>query len=57
MKTKNYRFQSGFRPGDSTILKLVYIVRKIYEDLEEDSEMRAVFLDTSKRLIEFGIGV
>ena len=52
-----YRFQSGFRPGDSTILKVVYIVRKIYEALEEDSEMRAVFLDTSKRLIEFGIGV
>ena len=43
-----YRFQSGFRPGDSTVMQLVYIVHKIYEALEEGSEMRAVFLDISK---------
>ena len=43
-----YRFQSGFRPGDSTVMQLVYVVHKIYEALEEGSEMRAVFLDISK---------
>ena len=43
-----YRFQSGFRPGDSTVMQFVYIVHKIYEALEEGSEMRAVFLDISK---------
>ena len=42
-----YRFQSGFRPGDSTVMQPVYI-HKIYEALEEGSEMRAVFLDISK---------
>jgi len=39
-----YRFQSGFRPGNST----VYIVQEIYEALDEGSEMRAVLLDISK---------
>lgn len=43
-----YLFQSGFRPGDSTVMQLVYIVHKIYEVLEEGCEMRAVFLDISK---------
>ena len=43
-----YKFQSGFRPGDSTVMQLVYIVHEIYEALEEGSEMRAVFLDISK---------
>ena len=31
-----YKFQSGFRPGDSTIMQLVH---EIYEALEEGSEM------------------
>ena len=43
-----YKFQSGFRPGDSTIMQLVYIVHEICEALEEGSEMRAVFLDITK---------
>ena len=43
-----YRFQSSFRPGDSTVMQLVYIVHKIYEFLKEGSEIRAVFLDISK---------
>ena len=43
-----YRFQSGFRPEDSSVMQLVYIVHKIYEALEEGSEMRTVFLDISK---------
>ena len=42
------RFQSGFRPGDSTVMQLVYIVHEIYEALEKGNEIRAVFLDISK---------
>ena len=43
-----YKFESGFRPGDSTVMQLLNIVHEIYEALEEGSEMRAVFLDISK---------
>ena len=43
-----YKFQSGFRPRDSTVMQLVYIVHETYEAFEEDSEMRTVFLDISK---------
>ena len=43
-----YRFQSGSRTGNSTVMQFVYLVHKIYEALEEGSEMRAVFLDISK---------
>ena len=45
---RSFRQQVGFRPGDSTVMQLVYIVHKIYEALEKGSEMRAVFLDISK---------
>ena len=43
-----YRFQSGFRPGDSTVMQLVYIVHEMYEVLEKGIEIRVVFLDISK---------
>ena len=43
-----YRFQSGFRLGDSTVMQLVYIVNKIYQALENGHEVRAAFLDISK---------
>ena len=43
-----YRFQSGFRSGDSTVMQLTYIVDKIYKALEKGREVRAVFLDISK---------
>ena len=33
-----HRFQSGFRPGDSRVTQLVYIVHKIYECLDRCSE-------------------
>ena len=33
------------------MLQLLYIVHKIYEALEEGSEMRAVFLDISKAFV------
>jgi hypothetical protein len=40
--------QSGFRPGDSTVNQLMYIVHTIYHALEQGKEVRMVFLDTSK---------
>ena len=43
-----YRYQSGFRPGDSTVMQLTYIVQKIYNDIEEGHEVRVLFLDISK---------
>ena len=43
-----YKFQSGFRPGDSTINLLIFLVHKIYEALEGGKEVRVVFLDISK---------
>ena len=43
-----YRFQSGFRSGDSTVMQLAYIVNKTYDCLDRGNEVRAVFLDISK---------
>ena len=43
-----YRLQSGFRPGNSTVMQLVYIVSQIYETIDRGNEIRAVFLDISK---------
>lgn len=43
-----YKFQSGFRPGDSTINQLIYICHQIYTALENGLEARMVFLDVSK---------
>jgi hypothetical protein len=42
------RFQSGFRPSDSTVSQLVYIIHKIYQAFEKGHELHAVFLDISK---------
>lgn len=42
------RFQSGFRPGNSPVQQLMYIVHKIYVALEKGNEVSAVFLDISK---------
>jgi hypothetical protein len=33
-----YRFRSGFRPGDSTVSQLVYIIHKIYQVFEKGYE-------------------
>ena len=41
-------YQSGFRPGDSTVNQLIYIVHKIHEALDSGNEVRMVFLDISK---------
>ena len=43
-----YKFQSGFRPGDSTINQLIFPVHKIYKALEGGKEVEVVFLDISK---------
>ena len=42
--------QSGFRPGDSTTIQLLYLVDEIHQafDNSESFEVRAVFLDISK---------
>ena len=46
--TKN---QSGFRPGDSTINQLLFLVNEIHEAFcdPKSREVRAVFLDISKK--------
>lgn len=41
-------FQSGFRPGDSTSMQLLYIVDKIHKSLDRGNDVQAVFLDISK---------
>ena len=43
-----YKFQSGIRPGDSTIYQLIFLFHKIYEALEGGKEVRVVFLDRCK---------
>ena len=44
-----YHLQSGFRPGDSTVMQLIYIVDKIVNAaLERWNEVRGVLLDISK---------
>ena len=40
--------QCGFRPGDSTVNQLVYLVHRIYTAFEQGKEVRMVYLDISK---------
>ena len=42
--------QSGFRPGDSTINQLLYLINEIHEafDNPKSMEVRAIFHDVSK---------
>ena len=40
--------QSGFRPGDSCINQLLSITHEIYQSFDDNSEVRAVFLNISK---------
>ena len=40
--------QSGFKPGDSCINRLISITHEIYEALDARLEIRSVFLDISK---------
>ena len=42
------KYQSGFRPGDSTINQLLAITDEIYQSFESNDETRAAFLDISK---------
>lgn len=43
-----HKFESGFRPGDSTVNQLTYLVHKIYLALDSGKEVRLVFLDITK---------
>ena len=42
------KHQLGFRPGDSTINRLLSITTTIFESFEEYDETRAVFFDITK---------
>ena len=44
------KYQSGFRPGDSTTNQLLFLVHSIHNsfDHNESREVRSVFLDISK---------
>ena len=50
-------FQSGFVPGDSTVNQLIDIYNIFGKALDEGKQVRAIFCDISKPLIEFGIKV
>ena len=45
--------QSGFKPGDFCINKLLSIAREIYQSFDEGFDVRSVFLDISF-LIKYG---
>ena len=40
--------QSGFKPGDSCINRLLAITHEIYDSFDDGFEVRGVFLDMSK---------
>ena len=42
------RLQSGFRPGDSTVNQLIYLVHQIHQAVKDGKEVHIVFLDISK---------
>ena len=44
------KYQSGFRPGDSTSNQLLYLINEIHQAIDDPKslEVRAVFLDISK---------
>ena len=41
-------FQSGFRPGDSTVNQLTYLYDTFCHELDSEKEIRVVFCDISK---------
>ena len=47
--------QSGFTPGDSSVHQLVYLYNSFCKALNDKKDVRIVFCDQSKALIEFGI--
>ena len=42
--------ESGFKPGDSCINKLLWITHNIYKSFNDGYEVRGIFLDISKAL-------
>ena len=51
------RLQSGFRPGDSTVNQLIYLVHQIYQAVEDGKEVRMVFWISARRLKRCGTKV
>ena len=52
-----YSLSLGFRPGDSTMNQLLYLVHEILEAFEDPSslEVRTVFIGILRLLIKFGM--
>ena len=48
-----YKYQSGFRPSDSTINQLIYITHQFYLAFESGKGVRVTFLDISKAFDKF----
>ena len=48
-----FKYQPGFRPGDSCINQLLSITHEIYQSFDDSLEVRAVFLDISKAFDKF----
>ena len=46
------QYQSGFKPGDSSINQLLSITYEIYQSFDECFDVRSVFLDNSKAFDE-----
>ena len=42
------RFQYGFRPVDSTVNQLLYLVHQIYLPFKQRKEVKVVYLDNSR---------
>ena len=47
--------QSGFMPGDSTVNQLLSLYHELCVAIDEEKEVRIVFLDISKAFEKFGI--
>ena len=47
-KKKKIHNQSGFKPGDSCINRLLSITHEIYKSFDDGRDVRGVFLDISK---------
>jgi hypothetical protein len=49
------KFQSGFRPGDSTVNQLISISNDFGKAFDDGKEIRIIFCDISKAFDQFNI--
>ena len=49
--------QSGFKPGDSCINRLLSITLEIYKSFDDGLEVQGVFVDISKAFDKYGTRV